>query len=136
MPVECWSGGRTKWNRRRTGTPKTHALDAACCGEVDALTGTTAGTYAVKATGRGSHQRTRTDAYGFPRLRLPRTKQIHGFATGDLVTANVPAGKNTGHHVGRVAVRSTGSFRVGTRDGINHKHCHLIQRQDGYDHAT
>jgi 5-methylcytosine-specific restriction endonuclease McrA len=136
VPVECWSGGRTKWNRVRTGTPKTHALDAACCGEVDRLNGSTAGTYTVKATGRGTHSRTRADAQGFPRLRLPRVKQINGFQTGDLVRAQVPRGKHAGVHVGRVAVRGKGSFRVGTRDGINRKYCQVVQRSDGYDHAA
>jgi 5-methylcytosine-specific restriction endonuclease McrA len=136
IPVECWSGGRTKWNRHRTGTPKTHALDAACCGEMDALARAMAGTRRVKATGRGQHQRTQTDAFGFPRLRLPRIKQVHGFATGDLVRARVPRGKHAGTHTGRVAVRTTGSFRVGSRDGINRKYCAVIQRSDGYSYAT
>jgi 5-methylcytosine-specific restriction endonuclease McrA len=134
IPVECWSGGRTKWNRHRTSTPKTHALDAACCGELDTLTGTAAGTLAVKAMGRGTHQRTRTDAYGFPRLRLPRIKRIRGFATGDLVRARAPRGKHAGTHTGRAAVRTAGSFRVGRRDHINHRYCTLIQRADGYDY--
>lgn len=135
IPVECWSGGRTKWNRRRTGTPKTHALDAACCGELDTLTGIAAGTCAVKAMGRGTHQRTRTDTCGFPRLRLPRIKRIRGFATGDLVRAAVPRGQHAGTHTGRVAIRTAGSFRVGRRDGINHRYCTILQRSDGYEYA-
>lgn len=136
IPVKCWSGGRTKWNRHRTGTPKTHALDAACCGEVRRLDRAGIGTLTVAATGRGTHQRTRTDAYGFPRLHLPRIKQVCGFQTGDLVQAVVPHGRHAGSHIGRVAVRTTGSFRVGGRDGINHKYCQLIQRSDGYDYAA
>jgi 5-methylcytosine-specific restriction endonuclease McrA len=39
LPVECGSGGRTKWNRVQLGLPKTHALDAACVGRVDAVAG-------------------------------------------------------------------------------------------------
>ncbi|MHB8544091.1 MAG: RNA-guided endonuclease IscB [Leptospirales bacterium] len=35
LPVETGSGGRTKWNRIRFGLSKTHALDAACVGNVD-----------------------------------------------------------------------------------------------------
>lgn len=35
--------------------------------------------------------------------------------TGDLVRAVVPKGKKTGTHVGRVAVRKTGSFNIITR---------------------
>ncbi|MFC4016294.1 HNH endonuclease, partial [Nonomuraea purpurea] len=94
----------------------------------------------VKATGRGSYSRTRTNRYGFPRLRLPRIKHVNGFATGDLVRATVATGKNTGIHTGRVAVRATGSFNVttvtGTRQGISHKHIRLLQRADGYGYTT
>ena len=32
LPVECGSGGRTKFNRTTRGLPKTHWLDAACVG--------------------------------------------------------------------------------------------------------
>lgn len=131
LEVDCWSGGRTKWNRHQTGTSKTHALDAACCGEVDRLSHRMPA-LPVKAMGRGDHCRTRTDAYGFARLRLPRVKSVRGFQTGDLVVAVVPSGKSRGRHVGRVAVRTKGSFRVGTRDGINHKYCTILQRSDGY----
>jgi hypothetical protein len=63
---------------------------------------------------------------------MPRTKQVRGFQTGDLVAAVVPSGKNEGRHVGRVAVRSTGSLRVGKVDGVSHKYCTILQRSDGY----
>jgi hypothetical protein len=39
LPLELASGGRTKFNRSRLGVPKTHALDAACVGEVNSLQG-------------------------------------------------------------------------------------------------
>jgi 5-methylcytosine-specific restriction endonuclease McrA len=135
MSVECSTGGRTKFNRNAFDIPKAHALDAACVGAMTGITSWDGPVLAVKAAGRGSHQRTRTDAYGFPRLRLPQSKRVHGFATGDLVTAHVPTGKHAGRHVGRVAVRSTGAFRVGTSDGIRYYRCSLLQRSDGYDHA-
>jgi hypothetical protein len=32
LPLETGSGGRTKYNRRQRGLPKTHWLDAACVG--------------------------------------------------------------------------------------------------------
>jgi hypothetical protein len=94
----------------------------------------------AKATGRGSYARTRTDKYGFPRLRLPRTKQHHGFQTGDLVRANIPTGKNAGAHTGRVAVRATGRFNIttsrGTIQGIGYRHVDRLQRADGYGYTT
>jgi 5-methylcytosine-specific restriction endonuclease McrA len=135
LPTRTASGGRTKWNRTRCGLPKTHTLDALAVGEVDTVTAWPASVLVVAATGRGQYQRTRTDKHGFPRLRLPRQKQFFGFATGDLVQAVVPSGKNAGTHTGRVAVRSSGSFAVRTADGLytaRHKYFRLLQRADGY----
>jgi hypothetical protein len=90
----------------------------------------------VRATGRGSHCRTNVYDNGFPRGYLTRQKRVRGFATGDLVKAVVPASlKTAGEHVGRVAVRASGSFRVGKIDGINAKYCQVLQRADGYEYA-
>ncbi|OUM00772.1 HNH endonuclease [Variovorax sp. JS1663] len=140
LPVELSSGGRTKFNRSMLGIPKTHALDAACVGQVDAISDWVRPTLVVKCTGRGSYQRTRLDQFGFPRGYLMRSKRVHGFGTGDMVVADVPKGLKAGKHAGRVAVRATGSFNIKTlRDGvssvvqgINHKHCRVVQRNDGY----
>ena len=71
-----------------------------------------------------------------PVRHFPRTKTAHGFQTGDLVRAVVPAGKYTGAHAGRVAVRSSGSFNITTTagkvQGINYRHCTILQRSDGW----
>lgn len=138
-PVETGSGGRTKFNRTRLGVPKTHALDAACVGQVDALTGWQCPTLAIKATGRGSYQRTRLDRFGFPRGYLMRQKRAKGFQTGDRVIARVPTGKKAGIHVGRVAIRVTGSFNIQTAagcvQGISYRHCQALQRADGYGYS-
>ncbi|MFE6892405.1 RNA-guided endonuclease IscB [Streptomyces sp. NPDC057694] len=137
--VHTASGGRTKWNRRRTSTPKTHTLDALCVGRFGALTRTPTHVLAVEATGRGTYTRTRTDKYGFPRLRLPRQKRVFGYQTGDLARAVVPTGKKTGTHVGRIAVRATGRFNVktdlGLIQGIGHQYFRLLQRADGYGYT-
>jgi 5-methylcytosine-specific restriction endonuclease McrA len=139
LPVEVGTGGRTKWNRARLGIPKAHALDAACVGEVDAVQGWTVPTLQIKASGRGSYQRTRLDRFGFPRGYLMRVKQVYGFQTGDLVKADVPSGKKVGIHIGRVAVRASGSFNIqtphGVVQGVSHRHCHIVQRGDGYGYA-
>ncbi|MEI6416042.1 MAG: hypothetical protein WCP34_17535, partial [Pseudomonadota bacterium] len=91
------------------------------------------------AGGRGSYQRTRLDANGFPRGYLTRSKQIKGFQTGDRVRAHVEKGKKAGVHVGRVAVRATGSFNIQTTQGlvqgISYRHCKTIQRADGYGYS-
>ncbi|MFB9630505.1 RNA-guided endonuclease IscB [Nonomuraea helvata] len=136
VPIHGATGGRTKWNRRRTGAPKSHTLDALHVGELHQVTTWPGQVLAAAATGRGTHCRTRTDKYGFPRLQLPRIKRVYGFATGDLVRATAPTGKNAGVHTGRVAVRATGKFnittRLGTVQGIAHRHVRLLQRGDGY----
>jgi hypothetical protein len=67
-------------------------------------------------------------------------KRIKGFQTGDMVSADVPKGKKMGLHIGRVAVRASGSFNIqtaaGVVQGISHKYCKLIQRADGYGYST
>jgi 5-methylcytosine-specific restriction endonuclease McrA len=136
LPVAVGTGGRTKWNRSRFGLDKSHVLDALCVGDADGVASFPKTVLGMSATGRGSYARTRPDKYGFPRLRLPLAKVHHGFATGDLVRAVVPNGKHTGTHVGRVAVRSSGSFNIktkgGTVQGISYRHCVLLQRGDGW----
>ena len=136
LPVEVASGGRTKYNRQRLRIPKTHALDAACVGAVEQITGWNNPVLQIKATGRGSYKRTRLDRYGFPRGYMMRQKQVQGFQTGDTVIANVPTGKKAGNYVGRVAVRKSGSFNIQTLEGviqgIGWQHCTLLSRGDGY----
>jgi len=139
LPVEAGTGGRTKYNRHRLQVPKAHCLDAACTGEVGCLYGWKQPVLLVTAMGRGSYQRTRVDKYGFPRGYLMRQKGVHGFQTGDMVRAIVPKGKNTGVHVGRVAVRASGNFniKVGatTLTDVGWKYCRLISKSDGYGYS-
>lgn len=136
LAVEVASGGRTKFNRTRFGIPKTHALDAACVGHVDAVTGWHKPTLCLKAMGRGSYQRTRLDKYGRVRGYLTRAKSIQGFQTGDMVKAEVTQGKKKGIYTGRVAVRASGSFNIQTSkglvQGVSHRYCTVVQRGDGY----
>jgi 5-methylcytosine-specific restriction endonuclease McrA len=139
-PTHVGSGGRTKFNRTRNHLPKSHTLDALVVGKLDTVTQTVSTVLVAGCSGRGTHCRTRTDKYGFPRLRMPRQKQFFGYATGDLVRAVVPTGKKAGTHTGRVAVRASGSFNIttghGTVQGIRHKHVRLLQRADGYAYTT
>ncbi|MHB8461492.1 MAG: RNA-guided endonuclease IscB, partial [Vulcanimicrobiaceae bacterium] len=141
LPITTGSGGRTKYNRTRFGIAKTHALDALCVGIMDAIINTRPLlTIGIKATGQGSYQRTRLTSFGFPRGYLMRTKRVHGFATGDHVIATVPKGKHTGVHIGRVAIRATGSFNIqeanGVIQGISHRYCRIRQRADGYAYSS
>jgi 5-methylcytosine-specific restriction endonuclease McrA len=140
LPVTTGSGGRTKWNRSRLGIPKTHALDAACVGDVEALSGWNVPSLSIKATGRGSYRRTLLDTFGFPRGYLTRKKRIKGFQTGDIVEAVIAKGVHTGTWVGRVAVRASGSFNIqmasSVRQGIGWRYCRVLQRADGYGYST
>jgi 5-methylcytosine-specific restriction endonuclease McrA len=135
LPVETGSGGRTKFNRTQRGLPKAHWLDAACVGASTPKTLQVSGAQALaaRAMGWGRRRRCNPDRFGFPRGHAARQKSCFGFQTGDLVRATVPKGAYAGVHVGRVAVRSTGSFRVGKADGLSWKHCRLLHRLDGYD---
>jgi HNH endonuclease/RRXRR protein len=136
VPIGAWSGGRTRWNRDRFGVKKAHCLDALCVGELVGVHLPALRTLVITAHGRGRYQRTNVDAAGFPRGYLTREKRIRGCSTGDLVRAEVPEHLKTGGvHLGRVAVRASGSFRVGKTDGINVRYCRVIQRLDGYDYA-
>jgi 5-methylcytosine-specific restriction endonuclease McrA len=136
LPILTWSGGRTRWNRDRFGIEKEHCLDALCVGELAGVVAGSRKVLLIKASGRGSYQRSRVNASGFPRGYLTRQKRMLGYGTGDLVKAVVPQPlKTAGMHVGRVAVRASGFVRVGKMDGINVRYLSLLQRADGYDYG-
>jgi phage-related minor tail protein len=139
LDVETSTGGRTKWNRHRLNIPKAHALDAACVGEVRSVANWQIPVLLIKATGRGSYQRTQLTKHGFPRGYLARSKSAFGFQTGDLVRAVVTTGKKVGTYLGRVAIRASGSFNIqaatGLVQGIHHRFCTLLQRADGYGYS-
>lgn len=138
LPVEAGTGAQTKFNRSQLGLPKAHWIDAACVGDSGA--GVTLNPalrpLRVKATGHGSRQMCGTDRYGFPVRHRSRERTHFGFETGDMVRADVPAGKRAGCHAGRVLCRANGSFDIhtaaGRMAGISHKHCKPLQRKDGY----
>ena len=140
LPVITGSGGLTKFNRTRLKLPKTHWLDAACVGNLDTLAILSDKPLSIKATGHGSRQSCRTDKYGFPCRYVPRLKLIKGFQTGDIVKAIVTKGKKIGTYIGRVAVRTTGSFNISTSSGliqgIHFRNCQPNQRKDGYSYVA
>ncbi len=86
LPVECGSGGLTKFNRTQRHLPKTHWCDAACVG---ASTPSVLSTDAVvplliTATGHGNRQMCGTNKYGFPSRHRQRQKHHYGYQTGDM----------------------------------------------------
>ena len=137
LPVECGTGGRTKYNRTRLGISKSHWGDAACVGAStpEALDVAGAQPLGIRAIGHGCRQRCRTDAYGFPTRHVAGRKRHFGFQTGDIVRATVPCGKYAGTHVGRVTVRARGSFNLSGKD-INVQYVRLLTVQTAMTTAS
>jgi 5-methylcytosine-specific restriction endonuclease McrA len=141
LPVETGSGGLTKFNRSQQQLEKTHWIDAACVGKLTPILNIKGvKPLLITANGHGSRQSCRTDKYGFPNRHVPREKIHFGFQTGDIAKAVVTAGKKIGTYVGKVAIRSTGSFNISTKNGliqgISHKFCKRIHAKDGYSYAV
>jgi len=136
LPIECGSGGRTKFNRTTQGLPKTHWLDAACVGASTPEHLGVAGVQPllVKACGHGKRNRCGTDKHGFPIRHAPRRKFEKGFRTGDIVRAVIPSGKFQGTHAGRVAIRFGQDFQLG-KVSVHPRHCRAIHRADGYSYS-
>jgi len=84
LPVECGSGGLTKYNRTQRGLPKTHWLDAACVGTStpECMDVRGAVPLLIAATGHGSRQMCRMDRFGFPRTGPKQAKRVKGFQMG------------------------------------------------------
>ncbi|MBI3910810.1 MAG: HNH endonuclease [Armatimonadetes bacterium] len=140
LPLECGSGGRTKFNRTRAGLAKAHWSDAACVGAstpewLQVERGRALG---VRATGHGRRQRCRTDKFGFPVAHAERRKKYQylgiSYQTGDLVKAIVPNGKMAGRQVGRVTIRFRPSFQLNGGD-VHPKYLTRLQRADGYEYS-
>lgn len=140
LPITLWSGGRTKYNRRKQAYEKDHWIDAVCIGETGESVRLAPSFLDIKATGRGSRQSCLMDKHGFPRTSGKKQKSVHGFKTGDLVKAIVTKGKKSGSFIGRLAVRSSGYFCIDTAngkvDGLSHTFCKSMQRIDGYNYIT
>lgn len=138
LDISTCEGWQTKFNREDAGLAKEHYYDAFCTSHVGQIL--TNEVLIIKAQGRGKRLMTRVDRFGFPRQKAKSQKVVKGFQTGDLVRAVVVSGLKAGIHIGRVAVRETGSFNIttnsGTIQGISHKYCNLIQKGDGYGYSN
>jgi 5-methylcytosine-specific restriction endonuclease McrA len=141
LPIECGSGGLTKYNRTTRDLQKTHWQDASCVGKStpNVLIVKDIVPLLITAAGHGSRQMCRMNAFGFPRTSAKGNKKVKGFQTGDMVKAIVTTGTKQGTYVGRVAVRSTGSFNIVTPNqtvqGISHRFCRMVHQNDGYSYT-
>ncbi len=143
-PVTTGTGAQTKFNRTQQGLPKTHWLDAAMVANTPKLEILTNQPLLIKCTGHRNRQVIHVDKFGFERRnksgelvrKSALIKSVKGFQTGDIVSAVVTKGKKKGTYLGKVAIRSTGSFNIKTVtetvQGINHKYCSIVHRKDGY----
>ena len=141
LPVTCYSGGRTAFNRSIFGVPKDHALDAACIGDINGIQDWQNRKILVaSATGHGTRLRQLIDQYGFPHGKpFMRNKMNYGFQTGDYVKAEIPRGIYKGAYRGRIAIRKKKNFRLSCRGlkpfDVNPDYCKVIKRNDGYAYS-
>lgn len=141
FPVECGSGGLTKFNRSTRELPKAHWIDAANVGKSTPEQINVHGVVPllITANGHGSRQMCRMNTFGFPRTSPKGERKVKGFQTGDVVKAVVTKGKKIGTYVGRVAVRSSGYFNITTAkevvQGVKHTDCKILHHGDGYNYT-
>ncbi|BAY43499.1 HNH endonuclease [Scytonema sp. HK-05] len=137
LPIETGSGGLTKFNRKTKGIEKSHWADAACVGTStpQQLLIKPIKPLLVVSIGHGRRQRCGTDRYGFPIRHAQRAKFFMGFGTGDILKANIPAGKYAGIYIGRVAIRFKPSFKLttgGKSFDVHPKYLQVIHKADGF----
>jgi hypothetical protein len=94
----------------------------------------------IKAYGHGCRQMCLMNAWGFPRTKPKQKHFAHGFRTGDIVHAHIPAHLNhPGVHVGRMAAKAKDGFTITTKKGtvtdVGKNSCRKIQRADGYGYV-
>jgi 5-methylcytosine-specific restriction endonuclease McrA len=141
LPVECGSGGLTKFNRGSRELLKTHWIDAACVGKSTPLeiSVTSVSPLLITAKGHGCRQRCLMNEFGFPRTKPKGAKGVKGFQTGDMVRAVVTSGIKQGTYIGRVLIRASGSFDLTTSagkvQGLHYRFFTPVHRNDGYSYA-
>src|SRR5215472_962377 len=102
LPIECGSGGLTKYHRTVRDLPKEHWIDALCVGkstpELVHIEGISPLT--ITSEGHGRRQMCLMSKHGFPRTGPKAAKYVKGFQTGDMVRAVVPSGTKSGTYAG------------------------------------
>lgn len=141
LPLECGTGGRTKFNRKRNGHAKAHWLDAANVGAStpEGLQADRVAPLMIKAMGHGTRQMCNADKFGFQRTSPKFGSSIRGFRTGDLVCAKVMTGKYRGVYFVRLSkIDTRGSCGIsakGLKFSTNFKNLIHRQRADGFSYA-
>ena len=141
LPVESGTDTQTSFNRNKMGLARSQWANAVCVGETGDqekfpkfIT-----PLIIKSTGHGNRQMCCTNKYGFPIRHRSGTSVHFGFRTGDIVRADVPKGKKSGIHIGRLLARANGYCDIKTTvdrvTGISFKYCHILHKMDGYSYS-
>jgi len=137
LPVECGSGGLTKYNRNKFKLEKTHWIDAACVGKIEKLVIKTKQPLLIKASGYGSRQMTRVNKYGFPCAKA-KQKPYGGWKTGDIVKLTTKKGEVYVYKLTATSLASGFELKMGgKRIKANPKTNLLIKvhAKDGYSYS-
>ena len=141
IDIETGSGAVTKMNRIKNKLPKDHHWDAACVGKTtpDGLEIEVNSLLTIQACGRGTHSRTNTDKYGFPKAYLPRKKIFNGFTSGNMCVGMAESGKYKDKKIiGKISVSKDSClfYKDGKYVGnIKQKFCKNIHLKDGYGYS-
>ncbi len=148
LPIECGSGGLTKYNRTKLGLPKDHWIDAACVGKSTPanLDCSNIKPLYIKAMGHGNRNKMQCDKYGFPAkdgkgnvIRLEREKYCQGLQTGDIINKVDKKGKYiaTGRLVIKNKKKKLGRMKInGKEQDFALKYAKPVHRTDGYEYTT
>jgi 5-methylcytosine-specific restriction endonuclease McrA len=133
LPVECGSGGLTKFNRTMRELPKDHWIDAANVGRItpEHLDIASVRPLHIKAMGSGKRQMCQPDKFGFPAKHRQRQKRYFGIQTGDIVRAKQM-------HTGRVTIEASGQFHIKRgkeKIKFSYKYCQTLQKNDRYQYS-
>src|SRR3990172_205301 len=140
LPIECGTGGMTKYNRMRNGHKKTHFLDAANVG-ASTPHGLIANVHPllIKAIGYGTRQMQRIDKFGFSRTAAKQSSRVNGFRMGDFVMAVISNGKYFGKWVCVLGgIKKRGYFDVKVNKvkfTTSWNNLQKLQYMDGYSYS-
>ena len=126
--------GRTKHNRTEQNHPKTHGLPAVGPFPSEAALPLHPQPHRLQISAglRNNRRRVRPGSFGFPKGQASGPGNAKAFRTRPLVNAVVTTGTKRGTGYGRNAVRVTGNFKAGQRDGLPVRCRSKLQHHDGY----
>ncbi|MCC3443726.1 MULTISPECIES: RNA-guided endonuclease IscB [unclassified Microcoleus] len=140
--VNCWTGGRTKFNRCSQGLEKSHSIDAACVGASgESIKLKTNQPLIVMCKGHGNRQARRVNASGFPAVHNAK-EVFHHVTAGDIVKVFISKDRKkvkAGIYTTRVKTPTKKGCEVlidGNRISLkNMNDITFVHRNDGYGYG-